>query len=170
MNRILVMLATIALVAVGTAGADRGGGSAVGAASLVVHDVFGLQTLELRDFDFAVKARPDGSAVGLFNYREVDDGTPFNAVGSLWCLTVIGNEAWIGGTILRSSDPTYVGLGGWWHVVDNGQGRDAQPDITTFMGAGTIDETHAFCDTHPPFKHPFAIQAGNIVVRTGPDR
>jgi hypothetical protein len=165
MKRILVVVAAVALVAAGAAGADRGGGAAVGAASLVAHDAFGLQTLELRAFDFAVKAGPDGTAVGLFSYREVDDGAPFNAVGSLWCLTVIGNEAWIGGTILHSSDPTYVGLGGWWHVVDNGQGRNAPPDITTFMGAGTIAATQAFCDTHPPFKHPFAIQAGNIVVR-----
>ncbi len=155
--------------AASTATADRGGASASGHASLVAHNVFGLQTLELRGLEFNVKLEGEGTADGRFNYQEIDDGTLFSTEGTLWCATVIGNEAWIGGTIESSSDPTYTGVGAWWHVVDNGEGQNAQPDITTFMGSGTIADTQAFCDTHPPFKHPFAIQEGNIQVQDGSD-
>jgi hypothetical protein len=170
MKRIVVALIVGVLAAASVATADRGGASAAGHASLVVHNVFGLQTLELRDFAFHVKLEGDGTADGKFKYQEIDDGTPFSTQGTLWCLTVIGNEAWIGGTIERSSDPTYIGVGAWWHVVDNGEGQRGQPDITTFMGSGTTAETQAFCDSHPPFKHPFAIQEGNIQVKNGSDQ
>jgi hypothetical protein len=115
--------------------------------------------------DFHARVKGDGTVDGKFKYLEIDDGTPFSTEGTLSCLTVIGNEAWIGGTIERSSDPTYASVGTWRHVVDNGEGDNAQPDITTFEGTGTAADTQAFCDTHPAFKHPFAIQEGNIQVR-----
>ena len=134
--------------------------TAHGNAHLVVHDVFGLQTLELQTFTF--DARPDG---GRFEYKEVDDGVPFTARGTVTCLTVIGKDAWIGGVIADSNDPTYVGVGAWWHVTDNGEGSNAPADITTFMGAGTLAQTSDFCATHPAYKHPFPIDRGNIQVR-----
>jgi hypothetical protein len=90
---------------------------------------------------------------------------PFSASGAVTCLTVIGKDAWIGGVISQSNDPTYVGVGAWWHVTDNGEGSKAAADVTTFMGAGTLAETTAFCETHPAYRHPFAIDHGNIQVR-----
>ncbi len=154
-----LLLTFLALAATGAAWAGHGP-SANGSAHLVVHDVFGLQTLELQTFSFT--ARPDG---GQFEYREVDDGVPFTAHGTVTCLTVIGKDAWIGGVIADSNDPTYVGVGAWWHVTDNGEGSKAPRDITTFMGAGTLGQTQDFCATHPAYKHPFPIDRGNIQVR-----
>ena len=144
---LVLVLAAGALTVAGAAAADHAGGTRVqGEAGLVAHDVFGLQTLELKQFEFGARVIGPGDAV-------------------------IGNEAWIGATIERSSDPTLVGLGGWWHVVDNGdQGEGGPPDITTFMGVGSIAATQAFCDTHPPFRHPFAIQRGDIQVGEGSTR
>jgi hypothetical protein len=78
---------------------------------------------------------------------------------------VIGNDAWIGATIEHASDPSYNGLGAWWHVTDNGEGANASPDITTFMGIGTLAETQAFCAAHSAYRHPFPIDRGNIRVR-----
>jgi hypothetical protein len=170
---LVLVLAASALTVAGTAAADHGGGTRVqGDAGLVAHNVFGLQTLELKQFEFSARVvGPGDAARGKFVYREVDDGAPTDANGPIWCVTVIGNGAWIGGTIERSSDPTLVGLGGWWHVVDNGdQGEGGPPDITTFMGVGSIAATQAFCDTHPPFRHPFAIQRGDIQVGEGSTR
>ena len=38
------------------------------------------------------------------------------------CLSVLGNEAWIGGIVLTSSDPTLIGTRVTWRVQDNGEG------------------------------------------------
>jgi hypothetical protein len=165
MKALAIALIAGALVIVGAASAGGAGGSANGGSHLTVQNVFGLQTLELRNFGFTAKLSADGSPDGWFNYTEVDDGTPFHADGSVWCLTVIGDDAWIGGTIEHASDPSYNGLGAWWHVTDNGEGANAPPDITTFLGVGTQAETRAFCDTHPAYRHPFPIDGGSIQVR-----
>jgi hypothetical protein len=89
----------------------------------------------------------------------------FTPTDPVWCLTVIGNDAWIGATIEHASDPSYNGLGAWWHVTDNGESANAPADITTFLGVGSQADTQSFCDTHPAYKHPFAIDGGNIQVR-----
>ena len=161
----IVLVTCLALALAGTAAAGSGGGSATGGAHLVVHNVFGLQTLELQTFSFNAKANGDGTADGWFNYHELDDGAPFTANGPVTCLTVIGNDAWIGAVIDNSNDPTYDGLGAWWHVTDNGEGAGTAPDITTFMGVGSLADTQAFCDNHPAYRHPFPIDNGNIQVR-----
>jgi hypothetical protein len=157
--------ATVIFAAGGTAAAAGNGASATGGSHLVAHDVFGLQTLELQNFGFNAKVRGDGSADGWFNYRDVEDGAPFTANGPVTCLTVIGNDAWVGATIHDSNDPTVVGLGAWWHVTDNGEGPNAPADVTTFLGVGSLDATTAFCATHPAYRFPFAIDGGNVQVR-----
>ena len=160
------LLATLAALAVaGTALADQGGPSATGGSHLVAHNVFGLQTLELQNFGFnAQSTGSDGAADGWFEYRDVEDGTPFTANGPVTCLTVIGQDAWIGAVIRSSNDPTVVGLGAWWHVTDNGEGSGAPADVTTFLGIGSLAQTQAFCDNHPAYRFPFAIEGGNIQV------
>jgi|SRR5438034_4729682 len=166
MRRIAFALGVVFGIAVlGAAPAGAGdGASAEGGSHLVLHDVFGLQTLELQNFGFNAKIKADGSADGWYTYREVDDGSPISVDGPVTCLTVIGEEAWIGGIVAKSSDPSIVGRGSWWHVTDNGEGANALPDITTFLGVGSLGETQTFCDTHPPYKHPFPIDGGNIQV------
>ncbi|HEX4525849.1 MAG TPA: hypothetical protein VH108_03825 [Gaiellaceae bacterium] len=158
-----LLVACIVLAFAGAAAASGGDPSATGGSQLTVHDVFGLQTLELQSFGFTARSTHDGLAEGWFNYHEVDDGALFTANGPVTCLTVIGNDAWIGAVIQRSNDPTYVGLGAWWHVTDNGEGTAR--DVTTFLGVGSLEATQAFCDTHPAYRHPFPIDSGNIQVR-----
>jgi len=166
MRRLAVLAASAAaaLVLAGLVAAGGGSGSATGGSHLTVHNVFGLQTLELQSFGFNARIKPDGSADGWYTYHEVDDGVPFDARGPVTCLTVIGGDAWIGGTITGSSDPTVVGSGSWWHVTDNGEGANAPADITTFLGIGTTAQTQAFCDQHPAYRHPFPIDGGDIQV------
>jgi len=163
-KRIVLLTVLAGLVAAGTALAGANGPSATGGSHLVAHDVFGLQTLELQDFGFNATLKDDGSADGWFNYRDVEDGTPFSADGPVTCLTVIGRDAWIGGVIRKSNDPTVEGLGAWWHVTDNGEGANDPPDVTTFLGIGSLAATQAFCDNHPAYRFPFAIDGGNIQV------
>src|SRR5207237_2121876 len=74
---VLLAAAAAALVATGMAGADGVGSSATGGVHLTVHDVFGLQTLELQHFSFNAKLK-DGVADGWYSYRDVEDGAPFD--------------------------------------------------------------------------------------------
>ncbi len=164
--RITIVLPVLVGLLAATGPASAGTGpSASGGSHLTVHDVFGLQTLVLQEFGFTAMLRSDGSADGWFQYRDVEDGTPFTAGGPVMCLTVIGTDAWIGGTIQQSNDPTVVGLGAWWHVTDNGEGAGSPPDITTFLGVGSLDATAAFCASHPAYRFPFPIDGGDIQVR-----
>lgn len=159
------MVALLALMSLAAQSAARSGPSASGGSHLTVHDVFGLDTLVLREFGFTARLKSDGNADGWFDFRDVEDGVPFTAGGEVTCLTVIGNDAWIGATITKSNEPTFVGLGGWWHVTDNGQGAGSPPDITTFLGVGSLEATAAFCADHPPYRFPFPIDGGDIQVR-----
>jgi hypothetical protein len=160
----IALLGAIGALSIAGAAVAAGGPSASGGSHLVAHNVFGLQTLVLQNFGFNAEIKMDGSADGWFNYRDVEDGTPFSAGGPVTCLTVIGSDAWIGGVISLSNDPTVVGLGAWWHVTDNGEGDGAPADITTFLGIGSLAQTQAFCDNHPAYRFPFAIEGGNIQV------
>ena len=164
MKRIVLLTALAGLIVAGTASAGASGPSATGGSHLVAHDVFGLQTLELQDFGFAATLKQGGGADGWFQYRDVEDGTPFSANGPVTCLTVIGSDAWVGGVIRTSNDPTVVGLGAWWHVTDNGEGTGGAADVTTFLGVGSLAQTRAFCDNHPAYRFPFTIDGGNIQV------
>jgi hypothetical protein len=165
MRKIVLLAVLTAFVTAGGAGAAGSGPSASGHAHVLAHDVFGLQTLELKRFNFHAKVEKAGDVRGHFNYLEIDDGTPYSAKGPLTCLTVIGGDAWLGGPIERSNDPSLEGQWGWWHVRDNGEGKNAPPDLTSFMGVGSLAETEAFCNNHPAFRFPFPIDRGNTPVR-----
>ena len=165
MKLIVLALVAGAFVIAAPAGAGGVDGSATGGSQLTVYNVFGLQTLELQVFGFNARLKADGSADGWFTYRELDDGSPYTADGPVTCLTVIGNDAWIGATIEHSNDPASVGMGSWWHVTDNGEGSSDPRDVTTFLGVGTQERTRAFCSSHPPYAHPFPIDRGNIQVQ-----
>jgi hypothetical protein len=162
---LIVPVSIVLLAATGSAASAGGGASASGGSHLTVHDVFGLDTLVLQAFGFGAMIKNDGSADGWFQYRDVEDGTSFSASGPVTCLTVIGADAWIGGPITVSNDATVVGSGAWWHVTDNGQGDGSSPDITTFLGVGSLEDTAAFCANHPAYRFPFPIDGGNIQVR-----
>jgi hypothetical protein len=162
MRRMIVAACAVLLV-VGASAAAAGDARpqiAAGDSQLVAHDVFGLQTLELQHFAFAAKTNADGTASGAFSYKDIEDGAPFTAGGHVTCLTVIGDDAWVGAAIDQSNDPTVVGLGGWWHVTDVRGG----PDVTTFLGIGSPAATQAFCDTWPPYRHPFDVERGGVIV------
>jgi hypothetical protein len=50
-------------------------------------------------------------------------------------------------------------------VTDNGGGIDSPPDITMFLGVGSLDATATFCADHPAYVRPFPIDGGEIRVR-----
>jgi len=138
------------IVSVGTAGPVHwasGGGTVEYAGALNTHA-------------FTAQIDSDGSVKGQaeFQLRYID--TTIHV--EVNCLTVVGNEAWVGGTITRSSNPAQVGVGlpVLFRVQDNGEGDGHPPDLTSQLvwGAGPS------CSTTPPFGL-IEWTNGNVQVR-----
>jgi hypothetical protein len=139
-----------------------------------VHWASGGGTVEyegaLNTHQFAAQVDADGNVKGQaeFQLRYID--TTIHA--EVNCLEVVGNDAWIGGTITRSSNPAVVGVGLdiLFRVEDNGEGNDqvlkrAQvrripPDMTSHLVWGAVPS----CKTTPPL---FLTEwtNGNVQVR-----
>ena len=140
--------------------------SASGGSQLKVHNMFGLELIDVRVYSFNANRHADGSVTGRYEHRSFDDGQPFYVRGPLTCLTVMGNRAWVGGLIEASSEPALVGWDMWFQVQDNGEGAGSPPDWTTLVGASPeAGSAQAYCDEAPEVRFPFDIEHGNIQVR-----
>jgi hypothetical protein len=100
-----------------------------------VRTVGDVTALTLFSFDSEQKA--DGTTAGSYFYNFQAAG--FSVEGPVTCISTAGNQAWIGGTVARidSPDPedqALVGVDMWWRSIDNGQGANAAPDLTTGIG------------------------------------
>ncbi len=127
-----------------------------------------------------------GEVSGSWNYEQTDFGTagiPYTYKGSVTCFKVYdtpvlqrfpdvppmtGNRAKWGGPIGETTDPTVpVGTFAWFQSIDNGEGANEGPDVSTLFGLGDGAANEAFCNSpnvpNPNFG-PHAVQ-GNIQVR-----
>lgn len=68
---------------------------------------------------------------------------------TITCFTIVGNVAFIGGVVDRSSGGAPPGTEGYITVVDNGEGDNALADLAspTGIGPGTAE---AHCETGLP--------------------
>ncbi len=116
----------------------------------------------LRTFAFTAKNRADGTTQGQYqvNNRDVSGAREH---GTVTCLAVDGNEAWIGGVITHSSLPGREGLARVFRVVDRGEGSGDPPDQASYLIVG---EPLVTCDTRPwlPLE---TLEGGNLQVRDG---
>ena len=129
-----------------------------------VHWASGGGTVEyagaLNTHAFTAQVDADGNAKGEaeFQLRYIDTTVHVEVN----CLAVVGNEAWIGGTITRSSNPSQVGLGLHilFRVQDNGEGDPSHPDMTSPLVWGAVPS----CNTTPPLGL-IAWTHGNVQVK-----
>lgn len=135
---------------------------------------------------FHAKWDAEGNVSGGFNYEQTDFGTagiPYRYKGSVTCFQVYdtpvlagfpdipamtGNRAKWGGPIEKTNDPGVpVGTFGWFQSIDNGEGSNSPPDLSTLFGLGDEAASEAFCNSdrvpNPNFG-PHAVE-GNIQVR-----
>ena len=116
----------------------------------------------LRTFAFTAKNRADGSTQGQY---QVDnrDVSGSREHGTVTCLEVDGNQAWIGGVITHSSIPGREGTPRIFRVVDRGEGSGAPPDQASLLLVAAAGET---CHGRPllPLQD---LEGGNIQVRDG---
>ncbi len=115
---------------------------------------------QLRTLSFTARRHADGTVSGEWQRFTRNLGSL--AHGDITCFTIIGNQAWLGGVVERT---TTVPGGVFWTVVDNGEGANAAPDQLSLQNVGLSPATVAFfCATTPP-RALIPIEAGNIQVR-----
>jgi hypothetical protein len=100
----------------------------------------------------------DGGVSGSFHHSTNADGALIEFHGTVTCLPVdpLNHRAWVGGVITEnlSTHPDF--MGGifdpghdiWFRMVDYGQGHDAPPDRTTFVGfegSAGIQTSEEYC-------------------------
>jgi hypothetical protein len=113
---------------------------------------------------FAVTARryADGTVAG--QWERVQQGIR-RIHGEVLCMTIIGNEAWIGTRTTVASDPARVGTEGGFRMVDNGEGANAAPDQMTLQavnrGPGFAD---FYCAATPPNQLLRTVGAGQVQI------
>jgi hypothetical protein len=86
----------------------------------------------------------DGSVSGRFHHSTIADGERIEFHGRVTCLPVdpVNHRAWVGGVITKnlSTHPDFQGgiydpgHDIWFRMVDYGQGSEAPPDRSTFVG------------------------------------
>jgi len=95
-------------------------------------------------YGFTAQIDAAGVVIGQAEFVHRDAGITNHVV--INCLTVVGNTAWLGGTITISSNPALVGLDVVWEVQDNGQGIAAPPDKVSNVQPGVAPGT---CNSMP---------------------
>ena len=77
---------------------------------------------------FTARIDTGGAVKGEAQFQLRDHGLRLHVVVD--CLSVLGNEAWVGGIVLTSNDPTLVGTHVTWRVQDNGEGGDGPDQVS----------------------------------------
>jgi hypothetical protein len=118
----------------------------------------------LRTFAFTAKNRADGSTQGQY---QVDnrDVSGSREHGTVTCLEVDGDQAWIGGIVTHSSVPANVGIRRVFRVVDRGEGSGDPPDQASIL-LFVIGDPAEECHTRPPLPGE-NLEGGNIQVTDG---
>ena len=130
----------------------------------------GVDGDELTTFAFGAVRREDGETNGQWQYHFRAAG--FSMHGNVSCLTIAGNQAWVGGAITKvlSPDPAdqeLVGVEMWWRSQDNGEGANASPDATTGLGfafPGVPITAESWCRDQPQSLVVREVIAGNIRI------
>jgi hypothetical protein len=82
----------------------------------------------LNTVGFTARIDTGGAVKGEAQFQLRGQGLRLHVVVD--CLSVLANEAWIGGIVLTSSDPTLVGTHVTWRVQDNGEGDGAVDQVS----------------------------------------
>jgi len=150
-----IMIALTFAIAFTTLRANSAGGN-VASANGSGHS--GDVTLSFGAFDHGA-----GNFTGQATF--IDDFAKTKVTVDVECVTVSGNTAQVGGSVVKSTNPTYaVGMGVTFYVVDNGEGEGAIEDNFSDLRIGGCGS---------PFEPPImmASDIGNIQVRfNAPDK
>ncbi|HEY2954002.1 MAG TPA: hypothetical protein VGK89_01990 [Candidatus Eisenbacteria bacterium] len=137
-------------------------GASVAMATTAVHRASGGGTVDWPlarvTYGFTAEIDADGVVTGEAEFQHRDLGV-HNHV-EITCLTVIGNDAWIGGVIRESNIPELVGVQIVWRVQDNGEGT-GNVDKTSIVVPNT---TLGDCNLMPALGL-IPWTSGNVLVK-----
>lgn len=144
------------------------------AAGGVTESVTGHANMQLPTFGNAIQ-RYSQSAVrhsdltvsGEFELRsEQDDGVRLH--GDVSCFTIVGNTARLAG-LIDQSNAAFAPVGAYvlWTIVDNGEGGNAPPDLTTdFIGGVSAATAMAHCNVGFNLGPFIPVMSGNLQVHS----
>ncbi len=112
----------------------------------------------LNTIAFTAQVDEAGVAKGQAQFQLRDIGLRIHL--DVDCLVVVGNQAWIGGVVKNSSDPTLVGTRFVFTVVDNGEGGGAVDEL----GEPAASTLQSDCLTQPALPL-LPLTNGNFQVR-----
>ena len=127
----------------------------------VAQSATGSWTIEgRRTFAFTARQYADGSVAGVWERVNQSLGTRHN--GIVLCMTIIGNQAWVG-TLTRTGPQ--AGTEGFFRVADNGEGANAGPDLVSLQAVRRPPGTAAaYCAAAPPVPSLRTVGAGQVQV------
>jgi hypothetical protein len=164
--KLIALAGVVVLVATGSAFA---GGNGVVASANGDYGFTGEaagSVFDIGPFTWNVQIDADGSVRGEFDYTQVRDGVSLTVSGSLTCAVIQDDHVWVGGIIESSSRASLVGLDMWFQGHDYGEGANAEPDMSSTIGAAAAPAAQQYCDDHPTVRFPFLIGEGNLQVRS----
>jgi hypothetical protein len=142
------------------------------AAGGVQQQVTGHANIELPAFGNAVERysqsairHADGTVSGQFELSSEQDGG-LRIHGDVFCFTVVGNTVRLGGQI-DQSDADFIPVGSYvvWTIVDNGEGANSPPDLTTdFLGPTSQAVAAAHCLAGFNLGPFYPVSSGNLQV------
>lgn len=122
-----------------------------------------------RGFSFIAWEYEDGTVQGQFQWHYA--GSPNHGAGTVTCMTIEGNQAWIGGIITyHARYPEYVGLEGGFRVVDSGAGADAEAGLISYVvplpypDIPDVPDAQTYCNDRTEFPDLEEVESGDIQV------
>jgi len=107
-----------------------------------------------------VNAFADATGLNPSGKLSVDAEDIHSYTGDVTCLSVFGNQATIGIRIVKSSDPTLVGQGELWNIIDNGSPGDSDQ----IAGFEITPAPPLVCS---PLFFSVPVVSGNYVIHSG---
>jgi hypothetical protein len=105
----------------------------------------------------------DGTVSGEFQLKSEQDGG-VRIHGNVICFTIVGNTARLGGVIEKSSEPAFEGVHVVWTIIDNGEGRNDPPDLTSDFFGATPAQAQFHCAVGFNLAPFLPVLGGNLQV------
>jgi hypothetical protein len=140
-------------------------------------EVHATPVQNLRDETYSFTARARGLAPSAAGQVEVHalqfTGEQFSVHADVTCISVVGNQAWVGARVTRfvADGQELTGRVGEpmvFRVVDAGEGRGAADlaSLVFFAAPGRpVESDLSYCDTRPEFPILRASAKGNLQVK-----
>jgi hypothetical protein len=127
----------------------------------------------LSTFSFHAVRYEDGTVEGRWQHRRhYEQGAGAKRKGYVTCFSIVGNRAWLGGIVDHANNPTVVDRWTRMTVIDNGEGKKAEPDMVSTPNWTPVDHipqaeelAAAFCEEMPEDMAYQPIIAGNAQIK-----